>query len=148
MAAILAVGIVAPFRPTVVLGQSMAPTMRSGSLHLVDTRYYRHNPIRRGDVIIFRYQGETCAKRVYALPGDRLLVLHDVETGRDELVEAKEAPALRSLERNRLLKGQRLKELVVPPGHCFVLGDNRLVSWDRREFGFLPVRAIMGRVPL
>ena len=41
-----------------------------------------------------------------------------------------------------------LKELTVPAGHCFVLGDNLPVSWDSRAFGWLPVGAILGRVSL
>ena len=74
-AVLAAVGILLPFRPTVVLGHSMAPTMRSGGLYMVNTRYYQSHPIRRGDVVVFHYRGETCTKRVYALPGERVLLL-------------------------------------------------------------------------
>ena len=44
--------------------QSMAPTLHSGSLYVLDTSYYRHNPIQRGDIVLFRYRDETCTKRV------------------------------------------------------------------------------------
>src|SRR5690349_7106663 len=88
------VGIVLPVRPTVVLGHSMSPTLRSGSVHLVATRFYRSHPLRRGDVVVFHYQGETCTKRVYALPGDHLFLLRDDDGGADELLDAAEARAI------------------------------------------------------
>ena len=146
-AVLAAVGILLPFRPTVVLGHSMAPTMRSGGLYLVNTRYYQSHPIRRGDVVVFHYRGETCTKRVYALPGERVLLLRYDDGDGAEVVTGAEAVALRRIESHHRLVGS-LKEMTVPPGHCFVLGDNLPVSWDSRAFGWLPVGTILGRVSL
>ncbi|HST63459.1 MAG TPA: signal peptidase I [Longimicrobium sp.] len=36
--------------------------------------------------------------------------------------------------------------LVVPPGHVFVLGDNRPMSLDSRYLGFIPLDRLTGRV--
>ena len=36
-------------------------------------------------------------------------------------------------------------ELVVPPGHFFVMGDNREHSWDSRFWGFVPRELVSGR---
>jgi len=37
------------------------------------------------------------------------------------------------------------QDLVVPPGHVFAMGDNRVESLDSRFWGFVPVENIMGR---
>jgi signal peptidase I len=37
-------------------------------------------------------------------------------------------------------------EVVVPANHLFVMGDNRARSSDSREFGFIPLDDIIGKV--
>ncbi|KOR93669.1 signal peptidase, partial [Geobacillus stearothermophilus ATCC 12980] len=35
-----------------------------------------------------------------------------------------------------------------PAGCIFVLGDNRLSSWDSRHFGFVKISQVVGKVDL
>lgn len=137
-----------PLRPAVVLGHSMTPTMRPGRCYLLNTRYYRDHPLQRGDIVVFRHDGEIMTKRIYALPGQHLLLLRYQDGVGNQVIEPWEAPAFRRLVRAHLMAERRLEDLTVPPGECFVLGDNRLVSCDSRAFGCIPTREILGRISL
>ena len=92
--------------------------------------------------------GETLTKRVYALPGQRyLLIRYDDNVGND-IVAPWQVASLRRLERAHFLPERHLEELTVPPGECFVLGDNRPLSDDSRAFGCIPIKNILGRISL
>jgi signal peptidase I len=144
-AAVIA-GVAVPLRPTVVLGHSMTPTLRPGGCYVLNTRYYRHHSLQCGDIVVFRHQGETLTKRIYALPGQHLLLIRYDDGVGNEIVEPWQAPSLRRLERAHRLPDRRLEDVTVPPGHCFVVGDNRPLSCDSRTFGCIPESEILGRV--
>jgi signal peptidase I len=57
--------------PIQIIGSSMSPTYRNGSLNLVNRMSYtkKHAP-HRGDVIALKADGELLLKRIVALPGE------------------------------------------------------------------------------
>jgi len=132
-------------------------------------RILPYSAIRRGDIIVFRYPlqpAQHFVKRVIGLPGDRIrLVDKQVYVNGQPLSE----PYARHIKRdvdayrdyfpnfgatsndvnprwwmamhNYVQRG----ELLVPPGHYFVLGDNRDDSEDSRYWGFVPRENIVGQ---
>jgi signal peptidase I len=100
--------------------------------------------VRRGDIVAFRYPKDpalTFLKRVVALGGDRVEIRNDV-------LHVNGQPTAESyVEHTRKrVSGYRdnLRPLVVPPGHMFVLGDNRDDSEDSRYFGAVPLANVVG----
>jgi signal peptidase I len=134
-----------PLTLTVVRGHSMEPTLRPGALSLLDRSYYQSHPLSRGDIVVLRVRGETLIKRVYALPGERLTLLRFDDDIGNQLLTPAEAAHLLRLRAARSLPDSRVLSLMVPPDHCFVLGDNGAVSVDSRDWGPVPMSAILGR---
>lgn len=159
--------------------ESMQNTLLIGDYLLVDKVHYGqggiwgevlpYQPIRRGEIIVFRYPvhpQQHFVKRVIGVPGDhvRLInkqvfvngsssaegyVMHtrpDRDPYRDEFPDL-EAAAYGVEERwwEQMRRLVRDGELVVPPGCYFVLGDNRDESLDSRYWGFVPRQNIIGR---
>jgi signal peptidase I len=142
----LLAGLITPLHVTVVRGDSMSPTLRSGGIYVLDVRYYRSHPVQQDDIVVFRHEGSIYTKRVFATPGDRLfLVRYDDSVG-DDLIPPSKLDTIRRLEKSGRMPGRRLVELTVPKDHYFVVGDNEDVSWDSRAFGCIPRSAIAGRL--
>jgi signal peptidase I len=148
LAASALASLIVPLRPTVVLGHSMTPTLRPGGCYVLDTGYYRRHPVRVGDIIVFRHQGETCTKRVYAVPGQRFLLMRYADGVGNEILDSSQAERIRQIQHKYRLTDRSVEEVTVPPGHYFVVGDNAEVSYDSRSYGCIADSEILGRVSL
>lgn len=123
----------------VVRGSSMEPTLHDGQRLLVGKFIYWFRPPRDGEIVVFRSplnSREDLIKRIIAVEGER------VEIRRGQVYRNG-----KPLEEDYIRKPDfsSLSSLTVPPGHVFVLGDNRGNSEDSRYFGPLPRRLIKGK---
>ena len=127
----------------------------------------------RGDVVVFHpphHPEQDWIKRVVGLPGDRIGYYDNrvhingepVEydslgtyqgydsgigmSGAEELREQLPGRSHLVLERTGMpFRDPGEGEWVVPPGHYFVMGDNRDNSEDSRYWGFLPEQNLRGK---
>ena len=131
-----------------------------------------YRPIRRGDIIVFKFPYDDHAhyvKRVIGTPGDRIkivdqqlyvngrlqaepYVVHDPGAPYDSFGDNFPPPSRHFLQSNirpewreQIMNCVEKGELVVPPSKYFAMGDNRDHSWDSRYWGFVDRDAIMGR---
>jgi len=166
--------------PFHIPSSSMVPTLLDGDFILVNKYDYgirlpvlhtKLIPIgepKRGDVVVFRYPGDTSEdyiKRIVGLPGDDI-VYRDKTLYINGVVMAKEALGAytgpdadgdgTALSKEHLgavtheiltVPGGfgREGEWKVPEGEYFAMGDNRDNSNDSRYWGFVPEANLVGR---
>lgn len=131
------------FSPAIVRGESMAPTLHNGAVLLVDRTCYLSQPPRPGEVIVFRHEGETYVKRVYAGPGESF---HYVEASGEMLAPVrKDRVELARRYYRSPHSVLKLRRLQVPDDAVFVIGDNWSNSVDSRSFGPVSLKSVIGR---
>ena len=195
------------FEPFKIPSGSMIPTLWVGDLILVNKFHYgvrlpvintqvtAGEPVRRGDVMVFRYPPKPSLdyiKRVVGVPGDEVAYLNKQLTINDqpvpkaslpdffeedslsyikqfqetfpvgaspaEMTSSKTVRLLNNAERPAFIAGTEdfpfkdqcsysVEGVVckVPPGHFFMMGDNRDNSSDSRYWGFVPEANIVGK---
>ncbi|MDN4611582.1 signal peptidase I [Arthrobacter burdickii] len=125
--------------PFTVSSDSMEPTIRTGSVVLLYKPGAGTDPIRNGSVVAFTnpVDGHTAIKRVIAGQGQSVAI-RDAELYVDDVVVPEPF-----VDHSRI-DATYFGPVEVPPGSVFVLGDNRGVSIDSRDFGAIPLTAVRG----
>jgi signal peptidase I len=131
----------------VIPSKSMNPTLHVGDRILVDKLSVEFGSIHVGEVIVFKAPPKVncledgitdLVKRVIGLPGQHL-----TSKGNTIYVNGK---ALKEPWTYFPTMGQPIGHVTVPPGHYFVMGDNRANSCDSRVWGTVPRSDIIGKV--
>jgi signal peptidase I len=124
---------------SIVRGNSMEPALHDGDRLVVDRVTYNLGSVSRGDVVVLRYPRDPnvdFVKRVVGVPGDHIAMRAGVLFVNGEVSD----------DYGCISDRDHLNELVVPPHEFFVLGDNRPISCDSREFGLVAEHLLKGRV--
>jgi signal peptidase I len=135
-----------------------------GSAHLLP-----YGKIERGDIVVFYFPvdpSQFLVKRVIGMPGDHVRLQNKIVYVNGTPLQENYAihkqwmpdgyrdnfPNQRGYSRDidrhwryELANHVSNGELVVPPNHYFVMGDNRDNSLDSRYWGFVPRANIVGR---
>lgn len=105
----------------------------------------------KGEVIVFKWNGETCIKRVVGVPGETLWLLeYPKDAGPLHTRYVISPSELNQLQEayGKLPKAARFKKVHVPKGCVYVVGDSQRLSLDSRYFGPIETEKIVGRVLL
>ena len=161
--------------PTLLIGDFILVNKFTYGIRLpvVDYKVFDIGSPKRGDVVVFRYPEDSSTqfiKRVVGVPGDRIayrdkvlyingLPAEQEIIGRYPGSEPGQNMSGASLRTERiddclhdiLVQGAysfREREVVVQPGHYFVMGDNRDNSRDSRAWGTVPDTHLTGKAIL
>jgi len=124
---------------------------------------------QRGDIIVFKYpldESLDYIKRCIGVPGDTLemrqgvMYINHKPEGEIRFVQKKyDYEAVHNIDYYQVTtptgkeytirryegSSPTFPEIVVPPDHLFMMGDNRDNSADSRSWGFMPVKNIRGK---
>jgi len=148
--ALLIIVVVIPIRvfvisPFIVEGESMHPAFGNLDYLVVNEFIYYFLAPARGDVIVFRYPNNPSVfyiKRVIGLPGDSVSIDRGIVTITSATGETFSLDEPYKINEDTTYT----KDITIPEGEYFVMGDNRPHSSDSRIWGTLPKKNIVGRV--
>lgn len=172
--------VIQPFRvptgslePTILPNDFVAVNQFAYGLRLpvLNTKILNIGEPKRGDIVVFRFPGDTkvdYVKRVVGIPGDhivyknRILYINGQEMPQkyiNDVVDIEPTGNMPSQLMEEDLMGVKHKiilhkdqyketsdvDVVVPQGMYFMMGDNRDGSADSRYWGFVPEENLVGK---
>lgn len=129
------------FKPMVISGSSMYPTFHNNDHIVVDKFNGEISTLKRGDVIVFFSpidENRLLVKRIIGLPGDVIAIRNGSVFLNGKLLRE-------PYTNHRSESYETIPAFPIPDGSVFVLGDNRLVSADSREWGAVDKSRIYGK---
>ena len=134
-------------QPFYVKGASMEPSFYDQEYLIIDEITYRFSEPQRGDIVVFRYPNDPkqyFIKRVIGLPGETV----EIAGGQIKIFNDANPNGVVLDEKMYLTQDYTAttRTVTLKSDEYFVLGDNRLASYDSRFFGPVARSFIVGKV--
>jgi signal peptidase I len=149
---LISLAIILPVRyfliqPFYVKGASMEPNFYDHEYLIINEISYRFSNPQRGDIVVFKYPRDPdqfFIKRIIALPGETV----EIHNGQVIIFnnENPDGVVLKEDYLDEKTKTQGEFRVTLGEDEYFVLGDNRVSSYDSRIFGPVKRNLIVGRV--
>jgi signal peptidase I len=129
------------YQPVKIEGNSMTPLLSNHEAIVINRLVYHFEPIRRGDVVVFRYpldDTKSFIKRIVGLPGETVQIRQGLVYVNGSWIPEPYVPS----------QYEDLSDfgpIQVSSDSYFVLGDHRNSSSDSRVFGTVARRLVYGR---
>jgi len=127
------------YAPILVQGDSMDSTLKNNDLMILDK--VSKNDLNRFDIVVIRYDKKYLIKRVIALPGETIEYKDNTLYINKEKIEEPFLP-------QGTVTQDFYKEFEIPENCYFVMGDNRMISYDSRKLGCFDKSKIDGKTNL
>ena len=149
---LISLAIIIPVRyfliqPFYVKGASMEPNFFDHEYLIINEISYRLGGPERGDIIVFKYPRDTSQyfiKRIVGLPGETIQIKDGNVTVYNKDNSSGTTLTEKYLDSEVKTFGDRTVSL--GSDEYFMLGDNRLASFDSRSFGPVKEKYIVGKV--
>ena len=143
--------IVIPFRiyiaePYIVDGRSMDPTFATGDYLIIDKISYKFELPKRNSVVVLnatnaKEPNKSFIKRIIGLPGETVIVKGD-----EVKIINSENPNGFTIDQSYITHSGKINyQKTLAGDEYFVMGDNRLESYDSRFWGALDKKYITGK---
>ena len=153
--------------PFKAVSGSMEPLIYKNDYFMIDPSYYYNNSLKSGDLIVFlnpRNPNNEHISRCIAIENEHVTIQDneayvngkiykgDFEISKISKIKAPRKPKIPPEISNMIDSRHQAKytpieinDIKVPERACFVLGDNRIDSYDSRYFGPVPIEYIIGK---
>ncbi len=133
-----------------VEGISMSPEIQDGQIIFVNKLAYglvnpftaeiflRWKKPQEDDVILYLYENSWVVKRCVAIEGAPLEYFGDSEYN---LIVGNKKISLNSIQYHKMRSSEK-----IPQGYVLAVGDNYALSFDSRNYGFVPEKNVVGKV--
>jgi len=127
----------------VISGDSMDENLKNGEFGFADKQVYKLSGVKRFDIVIVENSGQKIIKRIIGLPNETITYKDGILLVNGKVVEEDFISDEEKLNTNR---DDLEISLTLGDNEYYVLGDNRLISYDSRNIGPVNKEQIKGRL--